>query len=106
MVDNNTSPTLGTKPACNLLNGQRLDNAAARRGAPLGSKLTGEALMKRNLCLAVLAGLVALAATTTITKPAEASFILDVTYTDGSISGLPFRPSVLLTVRRPAGPKW
>ncbi len=43
--------------------------------------------MKRNLCLAALAGLVGLAATTTITKPAEASFILDVNYTNGSING-------------------
>ena len=37
---------------------------------------------KCNLCLAVVTGLVALAATATITKPAEASFILDVTYSD------------------------
>ncbi len=41
--------------------------------------------MKRGSYLAVLAGVVALAVTAAATRPAEASFIADVTYTDGSI---------------------
>ena len=41
--------------------------------------------MKRSSYLAVLAGVVALAVTAAAARPAEASTILDVTYTDGSI---------------------